>query len=68
MPASTPPAVVTRVNAELTRIIRSPEVRERLVSQGAEVYTMTPAEFATFFERERKNWASVVAAGGVKID
>ncbi len=68
MPASTPPAVLARVNAELTRIIRSPEVRERLVSQGAEVYTMTPAEFATFFERERKNWASVVAAGGVKID
>lgn len=68
MPASTPPAVVARVAAELTRIIRSPEVRERLVSQGAEVYTMSPAEFATFFERERKNWASVVAAGGVKID
>jgi tripartite-type tricarboxylate transporter receptor subunit TctC len=68
MPASTPPAVIARVNAELTRIIRSPEVRERLVSQGAEVYTMSPAEFATFFDKERKNWASVVAAGGVKID
>jgi tripartite-type tricarboxylate transporter receptor subunit TctC len=68
MPASTPPAVIARVNAELTRIIRSPEVRERLVSQGAEVHTMSPAEFATFFERERKNWASVVAAGGVTID
>ena len=35
-----------RLSAELTRIIRSPEVRERLVSQGAEVYTMTPAEIA----------------------
>ena len=68
MPASTPPAVVAKVAAELSRIIRSPEVRERLVSQGAEVYTMTPAEFATFFERERKNWASVVAQGGVKIE
>jgi tripartite-type tricarboxylate transporter receptor subunit TctC len=68
MPASTPPAVVAKVAAELSRIIRSPEVRERLVSQGAEVYTMTPAEFATFFERERKNWAGVVAQGGVKIE
>ncbi len=68
VPAATPPAVVNRLAAELTRIIRTPEVRERLVSQGAEVYTMTPAEFATFFERERKNWAGVVAAGGVKID
>ncbi len=68
VPAATPPAVVSRLAAELTRIIRTPEVRERLVSQGAEVHTMTPPEFATFFERERKNWAAVVAQGGVKID
>lgn len=68
VPAATPPAVVSRLAAELTRIIRSPEVRERLVSQGAEVYTMSPAEFGVFFERERKHWASVVAQGGVKID
>ena len=50
------------------RIIHSTEVRERLVSQGAEVYTMTPTEFSSFFERERKQWASVVALGGVKLD
>jgi len=68
VPASTPPAVVARLNAELTRIIRSPAVRERLVAQGAEVYTMSPTEFSSFFERERKQWASVVAQGGVKID
>jgi hypothetical protein len=29
---------------------------------------MTPSEFATFFERERKSWAGVVAQGGVKLD
>ena len=68
MPANTPPAVLAKVSAELTRIIRSPEVRERLVSQGAEVYTMNPAEFASFFERERRNWAAVVQKAGVKID
>jgi len=67
VPAGTPPAVVARLSAELTRIIRSPEVRERLVSQGAEVHTMSPADFTTFFERERKNWAVVVQQGGVKI-
>jgi tripartite-type tricarboxylate transporter receptor subunit TctC len=68
VPAGTPPAVLARLSAELTRIIRSPEVRARLSAQGAEVYTMSPAEFRTFFERERKRWASVVAEGGVKID
>ena len=68
VPVSTPPAVVARLASELTRIIRSPDVRARLTSQGAEVYTMSPAEFTTFFERERANWAKVVAQGGVKID
>lgn len=68
VPAGTPKAVVDKLNAELIAVIRSPEVRERLVSQGAEVVTMTPAEFTQFFERERKNWATVVAQGGVKID
>lgn len=67
VPANTPPAVIAKLSAELTRIIRSPEVRERLVSQGAEVHTMSPTEFSTFFERERKNWATVVAQGGVKV-
>jgi tripartite-type tricarboxylate transporter receptor subunit TctC len=68
MPANTPPAVLSKVSAELTRIIRTPEVRQRLSGQGAEVYTMTPTEFTTFFERERANWAKVVAQGGVKLD
>ncbi|WP_298232244.1 tripartite tricarboxylate transporter substrate binding protein [uncultured Azohydromonas sp.] len=68
MPANTPSAVLEKVAAELTRIIRTPEVRQRLSGQGAEVHTMTPTEFTTFFERERANWAKVVAQGGVKID
>jgi len=68
VPKATPEAIVALLNAELTRIIRSPEVRERLVSQGAEVYTMSPAEFSTFFEHERKKWAAVVAQGGVKVE
>jgi len=68
MPTSTPPAVLNRLNAELIRIIRSPAVRERLVSQGAEVVTMSPADMASFFERERRTWAAVVKQGGVQID
>jgi tripartite-type tricarboxylate transporter receptor subunit TctC len=68
VPASTPNDLVQRLAAELTRIIRSPDVRSRLTAQGAEVHTMTPAEFATFFEREQKRWAEVVASGGVRIE
>jgi tripartite-type tricarboxylate transporter receptor subunit TctC len=68
VPAGTPQAVVDRLSAELTRIIQSPEIKSRLASQGAEVATMTPAEFAPFFERERAKWAKVVADGNVKLD
>jgi tripartite-type tricarboxylate transporter receptor subunit TctC len=68
VPAGTPPAVLARLSTELTRIIRSPEVRARLSAQGAEVYTMSPSEFSTFFDKERKRWSTVVAQGGVKLD
>jgi len=68
VPASTPAAVVSRLSSELTKIIRSPDVRSRLSAQGAEVYTMSPPEFVTFFEHERKRWAGVVTKGGIKLD
>ncbi|MBT9458469.1 MAG: tripartite tricarboxylate transporter substrate binding protein [Burkholderiaceae bacterium] len=68
MPANTPPAVLAKISAELVRIIRSPEVRARLSAQGAEVHTMSPADFSTFFERERKNWADVVTKASIKLD
>jgi tripartite-type tricarboxylate transporter receptor subunit TctC len=68
VPAALPEAAVARLATELQRIIRTPAVQERLVSQGAEVYTMSPAEIGAFFESERKRWAGVVAQGGVKVD
>lgn len=68
VPAGTPQAVVDRLSTELLRIIQSPEIKSRLASQGAEVATMTPAEFSPFFERERTKWAKVVADGNVKLD
>jgi len=68
MPANTPPAVLSKLSAELIRIIHSPELRARLSGQGAEVNSMSPADFGPFFERERKSWAAVVAKSGVKLD
>jgi tripartite-type tricarboxylate transporter receptor subunit TctC len=64
----TPPAIVARLNAELIKIIRSPDVRARLTGQGAEVITMQPNEQDAFFERERKRWGEVVAEANIKLD
>jgi tripartite-type tricarboxylate transporter receptor subunit TctC len=65
-PKGTPDAIVQRLNAELVRAIRNPEVRARLTGQGAEVVTMTPQEQDQFFAMERKRWAQVVAAAHMK--
>jgi tripartite-type tricarboxylate transporter receptor subunit TctC len=59
---------VQRLNAELIRVIRSPDVRARLAGQGAEVVTMAPAEQDKFFNTERARWAEVVKQANVKLD
>ncbi len=64
----TPQAIITRLNAELIKAIRSPDVRSRLTGQGAEVVTMLPAEQDRFFETERKRWGEVVAQANIKLD
>ena len=68
VPRGTPEAVVQRLNLELIRAIRSPDIRARLAGQGAEVVTMTSREQDQFFEQERKRWAQVVSAGNIRAD
>ena len=64
----TPAPILARLNAELIRVIRSPDIRARLAGQGAEVVTMTPTEQDQFFNAERVRWAKVVAEGNVRLD
>jgi tripartite-type tricarboxylate transporter receptor subunit TctC len=68
VPRGTPDAIVARLNTELVRIIRSPDIRARLAGQGAEVVTMSAAEQDKFFEAERARWAQVVSAANIKLD
>lgn len=68
LPAKTPEAVVQRVNQALVSAIRSPEVRARLVAQGAEVVTMTPTETDKFFNAERARWRTVVQTAKLQLD
>jgi len=68
LPRGTPEAIVQRLNTELIRAIRTPDVRARLAGQGAEVVTMTSAEQDKFFNQERARWAEVVAQAQIKLD
>ncbi|MCX7138167.1 MAG: tripartite tricarboxylate transporter substrate binding protein [Proteobacteria bacterium] len=68
VPAGTPRAVVDRLNAEIVRILKSPNVLERLAQDGALPAPTTPEEFAAFMKAEIAKWAKVVQAANIRID
>jgi tripartite-type tricarboxylate transporter receptor subunit TctC len=67
-PAGTPQPIVDRLYTEIAKILKSPEMQERLASLGMEASGMSPAEFAAFQRSEIEKWARVVKAANVKID
>jgi tripartite-type tricarboxylate transporter receptor subunit TctC len=67
-PAGTSADIVAKWNAEVTRILTAPEMRERLTALGAEPAPGTPAEFAHLIARETAKYARVVKLSGAKLD
>jgi len=66
-PAGTPKDIVGRLNAEAVKAIAAPDVRERLLAQGMEPASSTPAELAAYLRDDIARWAKVVRAGNVKV-
>ena len=64
--AGTPKPVVDRLNAEIRKIVATPEVRDALSNQGAEPVTDTPEEFAAIVRADVAKWAKIVRATGAK--
>ncbi len=67
-PAGTPPAVVTRVNAEAVRIGRLPDVRERLTSLGFDVIGSSPEAFAALIKDNNARIGKVIRDAGIKAE
>ena len=65
-PAATPAAIVTRLHTELMTALRTPDLKDKLVSQGLEPASYMPEEFSALIVSELAKWAKVVAAAGVK--
>ena len=65
-PAGVPKPVVDRLNAEIVKAMAAPDLRQRLVSQGAEPVTNSPEQFATYLKAEIAKWAKVVKDAGVQ--
>jgi len=66
--AGTPREIVAKLNAELTRILNTQDMKEKLAAQGTEVRTDTPESFAAFIRSETARWAKVVKESGAKFD
>lgn len=67
-PAGTPAAVIGRLNAELTKIMHMPDVKDKLSSLGAVPTVSTPQQFASFIDSEIQRWAEVVKFSGAKVE
>jgi len=67
-PAGTPTAVVERLNSEINKIVRNPEVKAEWSKQGAEAMSMTAEEFVQFVREDIAKWAKVVQVSGAKAD
>jgi tripartite-type tricarboxylate transporter receptor subunit TctC len=67
-PAGTPREVVSRVHADVVRILAMPQVRDGLTAQGADIVGNTPEQFAAWIRVEVKKWAEVIRVSGAKVD
>jgi tripartite-type tricarboxylate transporter receptor subunit TctC len=67
-PRETPQPIVAKLNAEVTKVLALPPVRERLVALGSEPVAGTPAEFGAYIRSEIDKWAKVIKESGAKVE
>ena len=67
-PAAIPRPVVDKLNAEIVKALRSPEMTERLKAQYLDAWPTTPEEFQKIIEADHAKWGKIVRASGAKID
>ena len=68
VPARTPKPIVNKINAEVVKLLKTPDTQRRLVELGAEPMFKTPEEGNRFFHDEIEKWAKVVKASGAKAN
>ena len=68
MPAKAPQAVVTRVNADIAKVLNTPEIKARLAAQGVEIVTGSPQALAQLIRDDYARWGKIIKAAGIKGD
>jgi tripartite-type tricarboxylate transporter receptor subunit TctC len=67
-PADMPREIVTKLRTEVVRVLKIPEIRDRLIAQGADPVGSTPEEFAAYIRTETAKWAKVVKTSGARAE
>jgi tripartite-type tricarboxylate transporter receptor subunit TctC len=67
-PAGTPPAIINRLNSEILKILKMPDVAEKLKGLGAEVVGSTPSQFDNYVKSEIAKWGKVARDNQVTLD
>ncbi len=67
-PAGMPKEVLTRLNTDLVRILKQPDVQQRFQGEGGDVIANAPDEFSKFIRNEIAKWAKAVRESGAKVD
>lgn len=67
-PKGTPPAIVAKLHEAVAKAAKSPELREKLESQGAVIVGNTPAEFGQLIRQEIEHWARLLPTINVRMD
>jgi tripartite-type tricarboxylate transporter receptor subunit TctC len=65
-PAGTPPEIVSRLQLEVGKLLRYPEVRDRLAALGADAVGSAPADFAAFVREENVRWSKIIREKGIR--
>ncbi|MBX3662588.1 MAG: tripartite tricarboxylate transporter substrate binding protein [Burkholderiales bacterium] len=65
-PAGTPRDIISKLHTGVVRALQNPEVRQRLLNDGAEPVGSSPEEFAAYLRSETAKWAKVIQAAGIK--
>ena len=68
MPAGTPKEVVAKVNAEVNKLLDTPDMKAAIHAQGAEVQNMTPDQFGALLKTDYAKWKGIVQASGATIE
>lgn len=68
VPARTPQATIAKLNGELDRLVKLPEVRERMLTLGLNPAGGMPAAFAAFVKADIARWAKVIKDSGIRVE